>query len=51
MFSTGHRNVQGIAFAADGSVYATEFGESTQDEGNLILPGRDRGWPQTEGRR
>ncbi|MFM7972339.1 MAG: PQQ-dependent sugar dehydrogenase, partial [Betaproteobacteria bacterium] len=50
VFSAGHRNVQGIAFAADGSVYATEFGESTQDEGNLILPGRDCGWPQTEGR-
>jgi glucose/arabinose dehydrogenase len=50
VFSTGHRNVQGIAFAADGSVYATEFGERAQDEVNLILPGRDYGWPQTEGR-
>lgn len=49
VFSTGHRNVQGITFAPDGSVYATEFGESTQDEVNLILPGRDYGWPQTEG--
>jgi len=50
VFSTGHRNVQGIAFAADGSVYATEFGERAQDEVNLILPGQDYGWPQTEGR-
>jgi glucose/arabinose dehydrogenase len=42
VFSTGHRNVQGIAFAADGSVYATEFGERAQDEVNLILPGQHR---------
>jgi glucose/arabinose dehydrogenase len=49
VFSSGHRNVQGIAFAADGSVYASEFGETTEDEVNAIIVGQDYGWPQSEG--
>ena len=49
VYSTGHRNVQGIAFAADGSVYASEFGERTQDEVNAIRAGQDYGWPESEG--
>jgi glucose/arabinose dehydrogenase len=49
IFSTGHRNVQGIAFAADGSVYASEFGEMTEDEVNAIQAGQDYGWPESEG--
>jgi len=49
IFSSGHRNVQGIAFGPDGSVYASEFGERTQDEVNVILAGRDYGWPASEG--
>lgn len=49
IFSTGHRNVQGITFGPDGSVYASEFGERAQDEVNLIQVGRDYGWPASEG--
>jgi glucose/arabinose dehydrogenase len=49
VFSKGHRNVQGIAFAADGSVYASEFGEETEDEVNAIQAGQDYGWPESEG--
>jgi glucose/arabinose dehydrogenase len=49
VYSTGHRNVQGIALAADGSIYASEFGETTQDEVNAIEAGKDYGWPQSEG--
>jgi len=49
IFSSGHRNVQGITFGPDGSVYASEFGERTQDEVNVILAGQDYGWPESEG--
>jgi glucose/arabinose dehydrogenase len=49
VFSTGHRNPQGIAFAADGSIYASEFGENVEDEVNAIMAGQDYGWPQSEG--
>jgi glucose/arabinose dehydrogenase len=51
VFSTGHRNMQGIAFARDGSVYASEFGETTEDEVNAIQAGQDYGWPKSEGSR
>jgi glucose/arabinose dehydrogenase len=49
VFSTGHRNVQGITFGPDGSIYTSEFGESTQDEVNAIRVGQDYGWPASEG--
>ena len=51
VFSSGHRNVQGIAFSTDGSVYASEFGENAQDEVNVIRAGQDYGWPASEGLR
>jgi glucose/arabinose dehydrogenase len=49
VFSMGHRNVQGIAFGADGTVYASEFGHRTWDEVNVLQPGRNYGWPLSEG--
>jgi glucose/arabinose dehydrogenase len=49
VFSSGHRNVQGITFAPDGSIYASEFGEQAQDEVNAIRAGHDYGWPESEG--
>jgi glucose/arabinose dehydrogenase len=49
VFSTGHRNVQGITFGPDGSIYTSEFGETTEDEVNAILIGKDYGWPESEG--
>jgi glucose/arabinose dehydrogenase len=49
VYSTGHRNPQGITFADDGSVYAAEFGENVQDEVNSIVLGQDYGWPKSEG--
>lgn len=49
VFSTGHRNVQGIAFGADGTAYASELGHRTWDEVNVLRAGADYGWPETEG--
>ncbi|WP_064743675.1 PQQ-dependent sugar dehydrogenase [Actinomadura rifamycini] len=49
VYSSGHRNVQGITFAPDGTMYASELGHRTWDEVNVLRPGRDYGWPETEG--
>ena len=45
IFSYGHRNVQGLAFDTDGSLWASEFGEQTFDELNRIEAGSNYGWP------
>ncbi len=50
LWSFGHRNVQGLAFDDQGNLWASEFGDSTYDELNLIRPGSNYGWPEAEGR-
>jgi glucose/arabinose dehydrogenase len=46
IFSTGHRNPQGLAVhPVTGAIYETEHGPLGGDELNLILPGRNYGWP------
>jgi glucose/arabinose dehydrogenase len=44
-WTTGHRNPYGLAFAPDGRLWEHEMGPRGGDELNLILRGRNYGWP------
>lgn len=55
VYSLGHRNPQGLAWAADGKLYSTEHGPSgpgancCHDEINIIEAGKNYGWPTKVG--
>lgn len=53
VYSYGHRNVQGLAWDGNGTLFATEHGRSGTlsglDEINLIEAGKNYGWPVIQG--
>lgn len=49
IWTSGHRNVQGLAFDDTGQLWASEFGAQSFDELNLIKKGHNYGWPLVEG--
>lgn len=50
VYSYGFRNPQGLAWDAQGVMYASEHGSSAKDEINVIVPGGNYGWPIVSGR-
>ncbi len=49
VYTYGHRNMQGIDFGPDGTLYASEQGPKTDDEVNVLVPGGNYGWPHVAG--
>lgn len=45
LHSLGHRNIQGVAIDAQGRLLTVEHGARGGDEVNLVLGGRNYGWP------
>lgn len=49
-YTMGNRNPQGLAFQpATGIVFEVEHGATTNDEINILAPGKNYGWPEQEG--
>ncbi len=48
VFSYGHRNPQGMAWDLSGNLFVTEMGPTKNDEINLIVSGKNYGWPIQE---
>ena len=49
IYSVGHRNPQGLVFGNSGLLYSDEHGPNTDDEVNIIYPGKNYGWPNVVG--
>lgn len=45
VWSLGHRNPQGATLDGQGRLWVSEHGAQGGDEVNLVLPGRNYGWP------
>ena len=45
-WTIGHRNLLGISFAPDGRLWESEMGPKGGDEVNLIVAGKNYGWPK-----
>ncbi|MCM0622481.1 PQQ-dependent sugar dehydrogenase [Nocardioides bruguierae] len=46
IFTWGHRNPLGLAFAPDGRLWSSEMGPEGGDELNLVEAGGNYGWPE-----
>lgn len=49
VYTYGHRNAQGLVFANDGSLYNSEHGAKVDDELNIVIAGKNYGWPEIAG--
>lgn len=49
VWAWGYRNPQGLTFSDRGIMYASDHGEATDDEINLVREGKNYGWPDVEG--
>ncbi len=49
IFTSGHRNIQGLCVDGAGRLVATEHGPDRGDEINVLRAGDDGGWPATVG--
>ncbi|MDF2427346.1 MAG: PQQ-dependent sugar dehydrogenase [Nitrosopumilus sp.] len=48
IYSLGHRNPQGMTWDDDGNMFVAESGPEKNDEINLILSGKNYGWPEVQ---
>jgi len=48
VYSFGHRNPQGITWDDNDNLYVAEIGPEKNDEINLILAGKNYGWPEQQ---
>lgn len=51
VYAWGIRNTQGMAFSPGGKLFAADQGPNSDDELNLILRGKNYGWPYVAGRK
>lgn len=49
VWSSGHRNVQGLAWDKTGRMYATDSTQPKNSELNVVRKGGNYGWPKTDG--
>ena len=48
VYSLGHRHPQGMTWDDNDRLFVAEFGPEKNDEINLILPGKNYGWPEQQ---
>ena len=49
VWARGFRNMEGLVYSSNGSLYTSENGEANDDEVNLIQKNGNYGWPEIEG--